>query len=136
MTNETTKELEVREKQAVEASSGEPTWSGKFFTPAADIFSNDDAITLVLDMPGVTQGDLDVDLREGVLTVVGKVADEPVEYRLLQQEYEIGGYLRRFNISDKIDRDGIAATLNDGVLTVLLPKAEESKPRKIEVQIG
>jgi HSP20 family protein len=136
MTKETNKEIEVRDKQAVQTASGEPTWSGQFFTPAADIRSNDNEITLVLDMPGVTQGDLDIDLREGVLTVVGKVADEPVNYRALQQEYEIGGYLRKFNISDQIDRDGIAATLSDGVLTLVLPKAEQARPRKIQVQVS
>jgi len=136
MATKKSNEIEVREKKAADASSGEPTWSGTFFTPAADIYSNDEAITLVLDMPGVSQQQLDVDLREGVLTVVGKVADLPEEYRPLQQEYELGGYLRRFNISDKIDRDGIAAKLCDGVLTLVLPKAEELRPRKIEVQLG
>ncbi len=136
MSKESKKEITVRNKQAVETTSGEPTWSGRFFTPAADIYSSDEAITLVLDMPGVTQEELDIDLRDGVLTIVGKVPDEPAEYRLMQQEYEIGGYLRRFNISDKVDRDGISAKLKDGVLTLVLPKAEEIRPRKIEVHVG
>ena len=131
-----TNEIEIRDKQEVDADAGEPTLAGRFYTPSTDIYSTDDAITVVADMPGVSKESLEIDLREGVLTLTGKVEEVPEDYRLLQREYQIGGYLRKFNISDRIDSTGINAVLKDGVLTVELPKAEEAKPRKITVQVG
>jgi HSP20 family protein len=87
-------------------------------------------------MPGVSKGSLEIDLRDGVLTLTGKVEALPEDYRALQREYQLGGYLRKFNISDRIDSAGIAATLKDGVLTLVLPRSEEARPRKIAVQVG
>ncbi len=130
------KDIEVTEKQAVETGNGEPIFAGRFYTPAVDIYSTDEAITLVADLPGVGKEGLDIDLREGVLTLMGKVEDEPADYRILQREYEVGGYLRKFNISDDVDVDGIDATLRDGVLTLVLPKTEAARPRKIEVRVN
>ena len=101
-----------------------------------DIYSTDEAITLVADLPGVGKEGLDIDLREGVLTLMGKVEDEPADYRILQREYEVGGYLRKFNISDDVVVEGIDASLRDGVLTLVLPKTEAARPRKIEVRVN
>jgi len=134
MTNENT-EIEVHDKRAVDASVGEPTWAGKFFTPAVDIYSTDTETVVSADLPGVTQDGLEIDLRDGVLTLVGKVHQVPEPYRSLQHEYEIGGYLRRFTLGDDIDADNIDATLKDGVLTLLLPKAKQALPRKIQVNV-
>ena len=134
--NDKNTEIEVAEKQAVDTTSGETTWEGTFFTPTVDIYSNDSAITLLADMPGVAPDDLDIDLRKGVLTLLGKVRELPVGHRPLQQEYEMGGYRRRFELSDDIDAEKIEATMKDGVLHLLLPKAEKAMPRKIEVKIG
>ncbi len=128
------KSIEVQEKQAVEQAAGEPTWAGSYFTPAVDIYSSDTEITVVADMPGVGREGLDIDLREGVLTLLGKVEDEPTDQRIIQREYGIGGYLRKFNISDDVDVDGIEASLAEGVLTLVLPKTQAARPRKIEVR--
>lgn len=135
MTSENS-EIEVQDKQTVDASSGEPTWAGRFFTPAVDIYSTDTETVVTADLPGVTQDGLEIDLRDGVLTLVGKVQEVPAGYRALQNEYEIGGYLRRFDLNDDIDADRIDATLRDGVLALLLPKAEAALPRKIQVKLG
>jgi len=126
--------IAVRAKQEAERSSGEPTRSGRYFTPAVDIYSSETQITLIADMPGVTKDNLDLDLREGILTVVGRVDDVPTSYRPLQREYEVGGYMRRFTVGEDVDRSGITATLKDGVLTVVLPRTKEAQPRKIAVQ--
>jgi len=126
--------IAVRAKQEVEQSSGEPIRSGRYFTPAVDIHSSETQITLVADMPGVTKDNLDLDLREGILTVVGRVNDVPEQHRPLQREYEVGGYMRRFTVGEDIELSSITATLKDGVLTVVLPKTKEAQPRKIAVQ--
>lgn len=135
MTNEST-EIEVQDKQTADASAGEPTWAGKFFTPAVDIYATDSETVVTADLPGVSPEGLEIDLRDGVLTLVGKAHDISGQYRALQNEYEIGGYLRRFNLSDDIDVDHIDATLRDGVLTLTLPKTKEALPRKIQVKVG
>lgn len=129
-------EIEVADKQEIDDTAGEPTWAGTFFSPRVDITSSDTGLTLVADLPGVGKDGLDIDLREGVLTLLGKVEELSPEWRPLQQEYRLGGYLRRFNISDDIDREAISATLNDGVLILDLPKLKEAQPRKIQVQVG
>ncbi len=129
-------EIEVADKHEIDDTAGEPTWAGTFFSPRVDIRSSDTGLTLVADLPGVSKDGLDIDLREGVLTLLGKVEALPEEWRPLQQEYRLGGYLRRFNISDDIDREAIAATLKDGVLTLDLPKVKEAQPRKIQVNVG
>jgi len=121
-------EIEVREKQAVDTTTGETTWEGNFFTPAVDIYSTDTSITLMADMPGVSRQGLDIDLRKGVLTLLGTVKDVPEGHRPLQEEYEIGGYMRRFELSDDIDVNRIEATLKDGVLHLVLPKSEKNLP--------
>lgn len=129
-------EIEVADKREIDDTAGEPTWAGTFFSPRVDIISSDTGLTLVADLPGVGKDGLDIDLREGVLTLLGKVEELSSEWRPLQQEYRLGGYLRRFNISDDIDREAISATLKDGVLTLDLPKVMEARPRKIQVQVG
>ena len=135
MTEQNT-EIEVREKQEVEASQGEATWEGTFFTPDVDIYSTDEGITVLADVPGVTADGLDIDLREGVLTLIGKVPAVDGGLRPVRGEYRVGGYLRRFTLSDDVDADGIEASLDAGVLTLTLPKAEKAKPRKIQVRAG
>jgi len=135
-TENTTKEIELREKQAVEQAQGEVTWEGRFFNPHVDIFSSEKDITVQADLPGVERKNLDIDLREGVLTIVGKVDEKRDGFRAIRSEYEVGGYMRRFTISDEIDTEHIAATLKDGVLTLVLPKAAKALPRKIEVVVN
>ncbi len=135
MTTQERNEIEVKDKQAVVESDGEPTFAGRFYQPQVDIYSTDEEITLVADVPGVQREGLDIDLRDGVLTLVGKVPEVSEELRLVQREYEIGGYMRRFNIHEDIDSEAIEARLSDGVLTVSLPLAEAARPRKIEVQL-
>ena len=128
-----TQELTVREKQEL-AKKEEQTVPGRYFVPAADIFETDDALTVILEMPGVEKGDITVALEEDVLRVEGKIdfskyqGMEPV-----YTEYIVGHYARRFALSGKIDRDGIAAQLDDGVLALKLPKAKEAMPRRIAI---
>jgi HSP20 family protein len=126
--------------QSVEKGEGplaEQTRAGATFVPAVDIFETADAITVVADMPGVNAERLEVDLREGVLTLRGDVIDEPDESAVsVVHEYETGAYLRQFTLSDAIDQDRIEAKLTDGVLRLTLPKVAQAKPRRIEIRTG
>lgn len=127
------KELAHREKEPIDRQAGEPTRSGIYYSPAVDIHQNEEAITLVADLPGVSRENLDIDLKDSILTVTGTVVEPEGSARPVYREYGIGGYLRRFTLSDKIDQGKISAQMKDGVLTVVLPKADALKPRKIEI---
>lgn len=127
------KEIAVREKEAIQPSSGEPTREGVYYSPAVDIYETEDRITLVADMPGVKKESVEVDIKEGVLTVSGTVDPVPERLRPVYREYDVGGYLRRFTIGDKIDSEKISAQLSQGVLTLDLPKADRLRSRRIEV---
>jgi HSP20 family molecular chaperone IbpA len=131
-----TKELQVKEKQAV-ASPAEQTRPGVVFTPEVDIFENEKQITLLADMPGVAPGDVNVDLNDSVLTISGEVApfEEKDESDVLI-EFEVGKYYRQFTLSEVVDQSKIEAKLEDGVLRLILPKAEKAMPRQITVTAG
>lgn len=129
-------ELAAKQKQEIDVSMGEPTYEGTYFTFPADIVENDEAVTVIADMPGVAAGSLEIDLRDNVLTIRGRVEEVPTDWRLIHGEYEIGGYMRQFNVGPAIDQEKVAANMNDGVLSLLLPKADRLKPRKIEVKVG
>jgi len=133
MTDKEKKELEVSAKKSIEKSEGEPTREGVTYIPYVDIIEDADAITLVADLPGVKKENLDIDVREGVLTLTATVEPASENWRSVYREYDIGGYSRRFTLGERIDQEKISAKLDNGVLTLALPKAEKAKPRKIEI---
>jgi HSP20 family protein len=126
-------ELAVREKQEL-AQQEEKTVPGRYYMPAADIFETDDALTLMLEMPGVTKNNVDVQIENDVLRVEGKIdysAYKDIEP--VYTEYKVGHYARAFTLSNKIDRDAITARVEDGVLTLTLPMAKEALSRRIAI---
>jgi len=136
MANEKTHEVQTVDTD--DASTAlEQTRPGPVFVPAVDIFEQEGNITMLADMPGVTTDDLEIDLHENVLTMTGNVKDTGGENETeLIREYHVGRYYRQFTVSDKIDQDKIEASLTDGVLRLILPKAEASKPRQIAIKAG
>jgi len=128
-------ELKVQHKQEIQ-HSGETTKPEKHFVPAVDIFENNEQITVVAEMPGVPVEGINVNLEDDLLTIQGvKQPDELPEARVLLQEYETGHYLRRFTLAESIDQENIKASLNDGLLTVILPKSAPARPQKIEIKV-
>jgi len=136
MTDKEKKELSLRDKEPIAKHDGEPTRAGLVYSPAVDILRTDDALTLVADLPGAKKADLEIGIEDGVLTIAAPVAEVEARHKPLYREYGVGGYLRRFSLSDKIDQARISAEIENGVLTVTLPKAERLKPRRIEVAAG
>lgn len=130
------KELKVKQKQEVE-HRGETTKPEKHFIPAVDIFENDEQVTVIAEMPGVPIEAIDVSLEEDLLTITGtKQPDELPHARILIHEYETGHYLRRFTLAETIDREKVKASLNEGMLTIVLPKTVPEQPKKIEIKVG
>ena len=130
------KELQVKEKQEV-AVPAEQTRPGLVLTPEVDIFETEREITLLADMPGVAADDVNIDLREGILTLSGDVKPwEGGEESDVLVEFEIGKYYRQFNLSEVIDQDKIEGKLEDGILRLNLPKTAKALPRRITVNAG
>ena len=126
-------ELQATQKQHVEPSEGEFTREGAYFVPAVDIYENSKELVLLADMPGVQTGDLEIDLKEGTLTIVGKVHAEGVKGESLLNEYQVGNYFRSFRLTEVIDQGKITASMSDGVLKLIMPKVEKAIPRKIPI---
>jgi len=127
-------EMEPLRKKELERTA-EGTHAGLYYEPPVDIYETPDALHLVADMPGVGSDGVEIDLREGVLTLLGRHA--PIdEGNVTYREFRPGNFYRRFSLSETIDQELIEAHLSNGVLTVHLPKVEKAKPRKIEVKAG
>jgi HSP20 family protein len=131
-----TKALKAREKTEI-AAPAEHMRPGPTFTPAVDIFETDSEIYLLADIPGVKAKDLNIDLRESVLTLTGDVDSPEGKGEVAGlKEYQTGRYLRQFTLSQQIDQSKIEAELKDGVLRLRLPKVEAAVPRKISVRVA
>ncbi|MFC1892409.1 Hsp20/alpha crystallin family protein [Thermodesulfobacteriota bacterium] len=134
MADNDTKALEAKEKEEL-TSAAEQTRPGFVFTPTVDIFETDKEITVLADMPGVIANNLDINLKENILTLSGDVdSPESQGETDIINEYRIGRYFREFTLSDLINQSKIDAELKDGVLRLKLPKAEKATPRKITVK--
>lgn len=106
--------------------SYEEAQSRRSYAPTVDIIDAKDATTLVLDLPGVDEKNVDISVEKNILTIKGRQADPGFEQKsLVYSEYGTGDYHRTFVLSEDVDKDGIGATLKDGVLRVRLPKAQQ-----------
>ena len=126
-------DLTVQQKQEV-ATKEEKTVPARYYVPPSDIYETAEALTLVMEMPGVEKEDLTVTLEDGVLRVEGRIDFSKYEgLEPVYTEYNVGHYARAFTVSSAIDQDKIEAQLNDGVLTLTLHKTEAAKPRRIAI---
>ena len=134
MSDSETRALTAKEKGEL-TSAAEQTRQGFVFTPTVDIFETEQAITVLADLPGVSPDDLDINLREDILSLSGMVDSPESENETdVIKEYRVGRYFREFTLSDLIDQSKINAELKNGVLRLTLPKAEKATPRKITVK--
>lgn len=105
----------------------------RYITPPVDIYETNGGLVVTADLPGVPREGLDVRVENNLLTIRGKTShDAPGEP--VHREYELVSFFRQFELNDKVDQGKISAELKHGVLTLNLPRAEEAKPRKIEVK--
>lgn len=117
------------------AETPETTGGGRIYRPLTDIVETDEGVTLMLEMPGVAPGDVDITLEKRVLTIRGKVHPTvPEKLQLAYAEYGEGDFERAFTLSDDFDPDKIDATVVNGVLILKLPRAAEAQPKKIAVK--
>lgn len=125
--------LTVQDKRELQ-SNEEQTVPGRFYVPNADIYENAEELVVVLDIPGVEKGDVEVRVENEQLHIEARVnLDKYASFKPVYTEYNIGHFTRTFRLSNKIDSAGINARVDNGVLALRLPKVPEAKPRKIEV---
>jgi HSP20 family protein len=126
-------ELAVREKKEL-ATKEEKTVPGRFYVPHTDVYETEDTLTVVMEMPGVDRKDVAVELKNDVLLVEGRIDSAKYEgMEPVYTEYNVGHWTRSFALSDRVDRERIGAQLEDGVLTLTLPKTAEARPRRIAI---
>lgn len=127
-------ELAVREKKEL-ATKDEKTIPGRFYVPYSDIYETNEALMVLMEMPGLERKDVSIALENDVLRVEGKIDFSKYEgMEPVYTEYNVGHYTRSFALSNKIDREKISAQLDDGVLILTLPKAKEAQPRRIAIE--
>lgn len=132
----TDKNRAVTAKTDTETLSREETRAPeRYVVPAVDILEGGDGLTLYVDLPGVARDDLTIDLEQGVLTIEGRIkAAAPAED--IYREFTLAHFYRQFRIPEGIDPEKVSATYADGVLNLLLPRAEAAKPKRIEITAG
>jgi HSP20 family protein len=126
-------ELQVQQKREVEKKQ-ESTIPARLFLPVTDIFETEQALTVVMEMPGVSKENVEVAVENDVVTIEGRIDFAKYEgLQPLYTEYNIGNFSRSFQIAGTIDQAGIKAELKDGLMTLVLPKTEKAKPRRISI---
>jgi HSP20 family protein len=105
-----------------------------YVTPLADIESADDGYVIRAEMPGVEKGDLEITVDNGELVILGRRKPTKFTAELIYREIQPHDFRRVHELDPSIDTTKVSAQIDDGILTVRLPKAETVKPRKISVQ--
>ena len=125
--------LEVQQKKELVAK-GEKTAPARTYVPSTDIYETDDALKVVMEVPGVDRKNIDIKLENDELRVDARIDFSNYDgMEPLYTEYNVGHFARRFVLSHTIDQQQISAQLNDGVLTLTLKKAKEAIPRRIAI---
>jgi len=125
--------LEAQEKKEL-VSKEEKTVPARYYVPTTDIYETDDALMVVMEVPGVEKKDVDINLENDVIRVEARI--DTAKYSGLDPlytEYSVGHFHRAFTLTGKIDRQQIGAHLEDGVLALTLPKSKEAMSRRIEI---
>jgi len=116
-----------------ENRNGNQQRAEQFISPVASVVENGDAYMLNVEMPGVNKEGLEISVENNELTIVGRRSLPQVEGTLVHRESRTENFRRAFELDPSIDTSKIAARMEQGVLSLTLPKAEQVKPRKITV---
>ena len=127
-------DLQVQEKRELQKKD-EATIPARTFLPTSDIFETEEALTVVMEMPGVDKANVEINVENDVLSVSGRIDLGKYENLVpVYTEYNIGHYRRTFDLtSSRINQERIAADIKDGVLRLTLPKVEQAQPRQIQI---
>jgi len=103
------------------------------WVPLADVSETDDAYTVEVELPGITKNQINVELSDRELVISGEIPEPAAEGERRRRSRRTGRFEFRTVLPGEVNPDGVSANLSDGVLSVKIPKAEEAKPRRIEI---
>jgi HSP20 family protein len=107
------------------------------WTPALDLYQNNDNVVAVVELPGMRKEDIEISLHDGMLTIGGERMAETGEGDTAARTERFSGKFRRsITLPTRVDANKVNATYKDGILTITLPKAEEAKPKQIQVNVS
>jgi HSP20 family protein len=106
------------------------------WTPPLDLYQTNDNLVAVLEIPGMRKEDIEISLHDGMLTIAGERQGQSPEGESTERSERFSGKFRRsISLPTRVDAGKVGATYKDGILVVTLPKAEEAKPKKVEVTV-
>jgi HSP20 family protein len=119
-------------------SAGRGAVAGRRWIPAMDLVETTDHYVLRADLPGLTDGDLNVELQDNVLTISGerKAEHETQQEGYYRLERAFGGFSRSLTLPDGVDADAVQAHFDRGVLELRIPKPQQKKPRQVQIKLG
>jgi HSP20 family protein len=116
-----------------ENRDGDRAQAEQFVAPPASVIEAGDGYKLEIEMPGVNKDGLDISVANNELTIIGRRSLPVVEGTLIHHESRPENFRRTFDLDPSIDADKISAKIDQGLVTLTLPKGEHVKPRKIAV---
>jgi len=127
-------EKQLANTETASSPSRETTRAGeRYISPAVDIYETEEGLTLVADVPGLSEKSLNISIDQGILTIEGDAAAGVGEYQY--REFVMSGYWRQFQLPETLDAEKARAEVKHGVLTLHLPKAEAAKPKRISITV-
>lgn len=105
------------------------------WSPAVDVAESDNEYLVKVELPGINKEDVKVTVQDSVLTILGEKKQETEAKNYHRVERSYGSFQRSFTLPSTVKADKVDATFKDGVLTIALPKAEEAKPKEIDVKV-
>lgn len=120
--------------ETCQTENSERAHDERVFRPNTDVLQRDNEVVLYIDVPGATEEGLDITVDRNRMTVRASVAGDPADRKYVRREYAVGDYVRTYRLSEEVDRDGIDASLENGVLRIVLPKIQQAATRKITVK--
>jgi HSP20 family protein len=107
------------------------------WTPVLDLYQDNDNVIAVVELPGMRKEDIEVSLHDGMLTIAGERKSQTGEgHQAERSERYVGKFRRSISLPTRVDASKVNATYKDGILTITLPKAEEAKPKQIQVNVS
>jgi HSP20 family protein len=116
-----------------ENRNGEPSQAEQFVAPVSSVLENADGYTLEVEMPGVNKEGLEIAVENNELTILGRRSLPAIDGTLIHRESRPHNFRRTFELDPSIDTGKINAKIEQGIVTLTLPKAEQVKPRRITV---
>ena len=106
------------------------------WTPALDLYQDNDNVVAVVELPGMRKEDIEISLHDGVLSITGERKEETTSEGATHTERSFGKFSRSVTLPTRVDVNQVKAAYKDGILTVTLPKAEEAKPKQIQINLN